>query len=290
LRAMKCLSRCALPTALMLAVAPTDAFAQSLVCHAIRRGDTATQVAQRITGDGRNRYQPGFQIMAPSGRFVPKSQYDRIRPGWRACVIKRAIESSSPNVNHAEAAASEAIDAVDGPTAPEAPGAAAVETSGGGPQPAASDVRTIGRVDLTVAWLGAAAVVPWFGWWILDDYLARRRTASIVMRHFAGRFVREFERPLIQQDAAERPIRVRLRYSPFGWRFDIFLAPGTGRRYPNLADHKKNVEYDVGRVLHVLADESFVNGPLYAHQEWVVVPFQFTVGPKQTGVTCISSF
>ena len=104
------------------------------------------------------------------------------------------------------------------------------------------------------------------------------------MRHFADRFVHEFERPLIQQDAAERPIRVQVRSSPFGRRFDILLAPGTGRRYPNLSDHKQNVEYDVIRVLHVLADESFVNGPLCAHAEWVVVPFRFKVGPKHTGV------
>jgi len=306
LRAMTRLSRCALPTVLMLAVAPTAAFAQpgpqrarlragveSLVCHAIRRGDTATQVARRITGDGRNEYQAWFQIMDPSFRFVPKSQYDRVRPGWRACVIKGAIESRSPNANHVEAAeASEATGAVEAPKALEAPQAhAAVKASVVGPQRVASDVlRTIGSIDLIVVWLGAAVVVPWFGWRILDDYLARRRTASIIMRHFADRFVREFERPLIQQHAAERPVRVRLRYSPFGRRFDILLAPGASRRYPNLSDHKQNVEYDVVRVLHVLADESFVNGPLSAQAEWVVVPFQFKVGPKPTGVTCISSF
>jgi hypothetical protein len=292
LRAMTRLSRCALPIVLMLALTPTAAFAQSLVCAAIRRGDTASHLAHRLTGDGRNSYQPWFQIMAPSGRFVPKSQYDRLHPGWRACLVRRAIDRRPPNGNRVEAvAAAEATEAIEVPDAPEALAAyAAVDTAGDGPQPMASDVGTIGRVDLTVLWLGAAVAVPWFGWRILDEYLARRRTASIIMRHFADRFVREFERPLIQQDAAEHPVRVRLRHRRFGRRFDILLAPGTGRRYPNLSDHKRNVEYDVVRVLQVLADDSLVNGPLRAHAEWIVVPFQFKVDPKPTGVTCISSF
>jgi hypothetical protein len=31
-------------------------------------------------------------------------------------------------------------------------------------------------------WLCATVVVLWLGWWIVDDYLARRKTASIVVR------------------------------------------------------------------------------------------------------------
>ena len=85
-------------------------------------------------------------------------------------------------------------------------------------------------------------------------------------------------------------MKSRLRLSPRRARFDILLAPGEGRRYPNLSDHRKNVEYDVARVLHVLGDESFVCGPLSVQAEWVVVPFQFRVGPKQPGVVCTSSF
>ena len=112
---------------------------------------------------------------------------------------------------------------------------------------------------------------------------------ALVMRHFADRFVREFERPLIQRRRGA-PRSVRLRSSPLRARLEILLAPGKGRRYPNLSDHKKNVEYDVVRVLHVLADESFVPDPLYSQAGWVVVPFRFKVGPKHTGVTCISSF
>ena len=61
-----------------------------------------------------------------------------------------------------------------------------VDGAGDGLQSAASGVlRTIASLDLTMVWFGAALVVPWFGWRIVDDYLARRRTASIVVRHFA---------------------------------------------------------------------------------------------------------
>jgi len=37
-------------------------------------------------------------------------------------------------------------------------------------------------------------VVPWFGWRMVDEYLARRKTVSIVTRYFVRRFVDEFER------------------------------------------------------------------------------------------------
>ena len=80
-------------------------------------------------------------------------------------------------------------------------------------------------------------------------------------------------------------MRSRLRLSPARARLKILLAPGQGRRYPNLSDHRKNVEYDVVRVLGLLADDSFVRDSLYTQAEWVVVPFRFKVGRKHTGVT-----
>ncbi|MET0165489.1 MAG: hypothetical protein ABW318_10855, partial [Vicinamibacterales bacterium] len=92
---IKSISRCALPFVVALAVCPSSAFSQTPVCHPIQRGETATQLARRITGEGRNKYQPWFQIMDGSSRFIPKSQYARIRPGWRACIVKETIESSS---------------------------------------------------------------------------------------------------------------------------------------------------------------------------------------------------
>ena len=139
-------------------------------------------------------------------------------------------------------------------------------------------------VDLTLVWLGAAVVVPLFGWRIADDYMARRKAVLLVMRHYAHRFVREFERPLIQQPT-ELPLRARLRLRPARGRVDILLAPGEGRRYPNLSDHRKNLEYDVVRIVRLLGDDSFVREPLYTHAEWVVVPFRFNMGQKHTGVS-----
>jgi hypothetical protein len=200
-----------------------------------------------------------------SSRFVPKSQYDRIRPGWRACIVKAPTETSLVNATH-------------------------VETPAVSLRPASSPaLRAIDVGDFSLIWLGAAVVGPWLGWRILDTHLGRRKALMIVMKHFAFRFVHEFERPLIQQDA-ERPVRSRLRFSPYRGRLDVLLAPGEGRRYPNLSDHKKNLEYDVDRVLRALNDKSFIGGPLYEQSGWVVVPFQFKVGSKQAGVTCISSF
>jgi hypothetical protein len=181
----------------------------------------------------------------------------------------------------------------------------------GRPQSVAFDaVRAIESLDLGMLWLGAAMIVPWVGWRIFDGYFTRRKTASIVVRHFANRFVTEFERPL-RCDEGESPIRSRLRRGARLGRFDILLAPGKGRRYPNLSDHKKNVDYDLARVLHALADESFVCGRPYTRAGWVVVPFQFfprrrrgeerrstptrlrgfgtSAGQDQSGVTCISS-
>jgi hypothetical protein len=278
---------------LMLEAFPTDAFAQSPVCHAIGRAESATQAARRMTGNGRNAYQAWFQIMNASSRFVPKSQYDRIHAGWRACVMA-GIRRMSWNANHVEEPeAADVSETRNGSGIPEvlaAPTALASVDAGDRPQSAASDLfRRLGGVDLTMLWLCAAMGVPWLGWRIVDGYLARRKTASIVVRYFVHQFVDEFERPLVRYDIGERPVRARLRCGARLRRFDILLAPGEGRRYPNLSDHKKNVEYDVARVMHVLADDSFVSGAPYTQAGWIVVPFRFTAGPKQSGVTCISS-
>jgi hypothetical protein len=278
------------------------------VCHPIRPGESATQVARRVTGDGRNAYQAWFQIKNPSSRAVPKSQYNRIRAGWQACVVKQVrrpsattqlaavelldtssvldagsrLDESEPSI---AAAAPDrlAADDVLAATALPVTSAVAKRDDTGAEADGSSVVRMIRSVDVTVLLLGVAMVVPWFGWRILDDYLVRRKTAAIVMRHFAHRFVDEFERPLIQCDAAERPVQSALRCNVRRGRFDVLLAPGYGRRYPNLLDHKKNVEYDVSRVMEALADDAFVTGPLYMQAGWVVVPFEFKTDRTRLG-------
>lgn len=298
---------------MLLLGAPTAAYSESLVCHSIRRGESAPQVARRLTGDSRNAYQTWFQIRNASSRFVPKSQYNRVRAGWQACLFTPIVQRASARGDNV--ITSEALEKSPAAAAPVLPASLpvsaavvepAVRVAGEadhaqqGPQSIVfAIVRAIAGLDFTMVWLGAAMVVPWVGWRVLDGYLVRTKTRTIVMQHFATRFVQEFERPLMWSDA-ERPLRSRVRYSARRGRLDILLAPGKGRRYPNLSDHKKNMEYDVARVVHALADAAFVNGPLYTQAGWVVVPFQFLVRRsrgeggqtprKQPGVTCISSF
>jgi hypothetical protein len=292
LRSLTRVAWSALLTVLMLAAVPAQAFAQSPVCHAIRRGESATQAARRLTGNGQNAYREWFQLMNPSSRLVPKSQYNRIRLGWQACVVTPAMALNARHVE--ERSAARAYEAPHGSRVPEvlaAPAALARADAGDGPQPAASEVlRRLGGVELGMLWLCAAMVVPWCGWRVVDDYLTRRKAASLIVRYFAHRFVDEFERPLVRYNAGERPVRSDLRFGARRGRFDILLAPGEGRRYPNLSDHKKNVEYDVARVVRELADDTFVSGAPYTKAGWIVVPFQFTADRKPSGVSCISSF
>lgn len=301
LRPVTRILRCAPAIVLLLTAAPPAALAQPLVCHEIRRGESAIQAARRLTGDSRNAYQSWFQIRNASSRFVPKSQYNRVRAGWDACVLKHAQRASArvdAEVAIARAgtsdtaAAAMASGALSAPVIAAEPAVLVTGRHAGDADETSSSLaawilRPIAGLDLTMLWLGAAMVVPWMGWRILDDRLARHRTATIVMRHFATRFVQEFERPLMWSDA-DRPIRARVRYSAWRGRLDILLTPGDGRRYPNLADHKKNVEYDVARVMRAVGDPAFVNGPLSTQAGWVVVPLQFKTDPK-SGVTCISS-
>jgi hypothetical protein len=276
---------------LALAVSAAPAFAQSLVCHPIRRGESAGQAARRVTGDSRKMYSASFQIMNGASRFVPKSQYDRLRAGWRACVVRPSTRDTASPRRRLDPPAVLAVAESDVAVAPPIAVATAeplVRFRVSAQSAASVRPHPVGNADLTIVWLGTAIAVPWFGLQILNGYVTRRRTASVFVQHFANRFIAEFERPLVQYDETEHPVKARVRRMRRG-RFDILLAPGQGRRYPNLTDHKRNVEYDVSRVLCALDDPAFVNGALYTQAEWVVVPFQPATGPKQSGVTCISS-
>jgi hypothetical protein len=277
------IARCALPMVMLLAGAPSAAFSEPLDCHSIRRGESAAQVARRITGDSRDAYQTWFQIRNASSRFVPKSQYNSIRAGWQACLLKPIVQRASAKVEDivAPSVLSEALSTPPAVVAPAVLGSREPDAGSTTPQSVAFAIlRAIGGLDFPMVWLGAAMVVPWVGWRFMDDYLVRTKTRTIVMQHFATRFVQQFERPLMWS-AADRPVRSRVRFSARRGQLDILLAPGKGRRYPNLSDHKKNMEYDVARIVHALADRSFVNGPLYTQAGWVVVPFQFLVHPSR---------
>lgn len=257
---MKGVPASALVIVLGATVASSDALAQRLACAAIRSGETATGVARRVTGDAENVYEPWFQILdSTSSRFIAKAQYDHIRPGWQACVIN-------------ERARSQARRALAG-----TPAGVWIHSA------ADTLVRAIAGIDAAFVLWPALVIVISLAWFGIDEYLADRQRMLDAMQRFGDTFIREFERPLIQHNEPDRPIQSRLRASPHRRRLEILLAPNGGRRYPNLSDHKKNVEYDVTRVLQLLRDQPFVRTSLHAQGRWVVVPFELQIGSKQAG-------
>ena len=102
------------------------------------------------------------------------------------------------------------------------------------------------------------------------------------MQRAGDQFVIAFARPLIDSSSKASPIQVRLRFVRRAQQLEISIAPGPGRRYPNLIDHKKNVEYDVNRVMRVLGNHFVVSDRLRAVGKWVVVPIRLA-DVKQTG-------
>jgi hypothetical protein len=273
----------ALSLVLVLTAAPSASFSDSLICHPIRSGESAAELARRITGASGNTYQSWFQIMDASSAFVPKSQYDRIRAGWRACIVKEPPRRLTVNVAERTAQSPAPVPAAARSLVGDADLVLVWYAN------ARRLLDGVADADLTNLWMGAAVILALFGWRTLDGYAGRRKAVLVVMSHFAFRFVREFERPLVQRPS-EPPLRSRLRLRPGRARLEILLAPSQGRLYPNLSDHKKNVEYDVVRVLRSLSDDSFVPVSLHSQGGWVVVSFRFKADRKHTGVACISSF
>ena len=72
------------------------------------------------------------------------------------------------------------------------------------------------------------------------------------MQRFGARFVQEFGTSSEPFRGVTAP-RARLRVSPRRACVEVLLAPGDGGSYPNLADHRGNVEYDVARVMAAVA-------------------------------------
>ena len=232
-----------------IAGVPQGSAAGQILCVPIRAGDTAASLAERLTGFPSNARQPWFQVLNPAtARFVSKSTYDQILVGWRACLIDQPMRLNESRLSFAHPLAAWAGRALD----------------------------LLRGADANVFLWGVLVVLIAFLCHGSDQYLRRRAIVLAAMKRFADTFVREFERPLIEPGAAERPIQSRVRFAPDRARLDVLLAPGAGRRYPNLADHRRNVEYDVTRILRSLENGSFVGGRPYAQGHWIVVPFQFT--------------
>jgi hypothetical protein len=247
---------------LLCTVAVTQSVvAQPFFCTAIRPGESAVEVATRVTGAASGARESWFQIVDPStSRVVPKARYRYVRAGWHACVAT-GLPAAAPPVNsnrssnwtrHFQTAYEDVIRLV------QAPG---------------SDL------GLWVVLLALIAIATHSA----DHYLKDRDEVLNAMQQFSRKFVREFERPLVAGDRSAPPIRSRLRFAPHTSRVDILIAPGAGRRYPNLTDHKNNVEYDLKRILNVLRDEPFVNGRPYMDGPWVVLPFSMKPAITQAG-------
>ena len=149
-------------------------------------------------------------------------------------------------------------------------------------------------VDRNILWVALlfviGSVMP-LAWVEARRYVDQRRATLDIMKRFGGQFISEFERPLFRRHIAEPPIRSRLRCAPARHSFEVLVAPANRRIYPNLVDHRRNVEYDVERVLRLLKNEPFpqgrpfVNGPLRSEGPWVVIPFSLGNRRSQEGVS-----
>jgi hypothetical protein len=242
----------------ILTAVPARVGAQLFVCYPIRPGDTAAQIALRLTGSADRRHDLRFRIVDPkSSTIIPKGRYDSVRPGWLACLAAAPatrLKSDRP----AYVQASPAMP----PVSKEAAGI------------------VLARVAW---WAGFGFLIALLGWFLLERASQKTQATIARMKHFGDRFIREFERPLAQDGRSERPIKARLRCMPRRERLDILIAPGAGRRYPNLSDHRTNVEYDIERIAQLLRDQTFVGGEPYAQGSWVVIPFELKPDTRTEG-------
>lgn len=253
---------------LLLCAAPRDVEAQQFACSPILPGDTASLLALRLTGDAATAHTHAFQIRDPARRmFVPKSRYRHLSTDWQACVAIGPLKSTPVAYAPVVLSAGPAVGSVPVTIGLARPTA---EPSGG----------PLGQIAL-VAMIASAALLMLMIIGTLGDSLASRPIPP-VMRRAGEQFVRAFAHPLVDSSSSAPPIQVKLRFVRHVQQLEISIAPGDGRRYPNLVDHRTNVEYDVHRVMRVLGNHFVVSEPLRASGRWVVVPIRLADG-KQTG-------
>jgi hypothetical protein len=243
----KRITRCTAAVALTVTAGAQPVFANQLTCVAIKPGDTAASLAQRLTGDASHRHEPWFYMVDPTtSGVIPKAAYERILPGWHVCFTEGRLRSEQTH-------------------ALERPPDAARPVQ---PIPAA----LIRLAQVRELWWGLSLLLAaMLAWELAATYGPARRALVNAMTHFGERFIREFERPLMLPDSEDRALVSRLRCIPGQRRLDILIAPQGRRTYPNLSDHRTNVEYDVSRVLQLLRDDRFVGEGLSARGRWVIV-------------------
>ena len=221
---------------LSLAAAPLGAEAQQFVCWPIARGDSASALALRFMGDAATAYSDRFQIWDPARRaFLPKSRYGRLSTEWQACVAR------------------------------ELPQRAAVARLPEGLPQRPSHYDTMRALQI-----GLAVSLMLFAGSVVMRYVPPRPMPPD-LRRAGEEFVAAFARPLIDPSTDTPPIRARLRFVRRMEQLDICIAPNTGRCYPNLLDHKRNVEYNVDRVMQLLGTRVVVSDRLRSEGRWVVV-------------------
>lgn len=248
-----------LPLVVLFIAGSGDALSQQFVCSSIRPGDTAARLALRLTNSADSRHAPWFQILDPAtSRFVPKAAYHAILPGWKVCIARAASTSRSRRQ-------------IAVPWARAKPETAPLFSR-------SAAMNLVYASMMTVAVLASLVALP-----AAKKHFDRRGAMLDSMSGFAAAFVSEFARPLPRQRGVDQPIRARLKCAPYRARLTILLAPNKGHSYPNLSDHKKNLEYDIERVLRIVPHQPFVRGEPYSRGEWVVIPFQVPAGVTQEG-------
>ena len=248
---------------LVLCALPSRVAAQQFVCWPIANGDTASSLARRLTGDTEAAYGLAFQIRDPARRmFVPKSHYQRLQSDWQACVAQGPVPTTpvvyAPVVELAASA-----------TVPDQPVATASQVFASTPLTRVRADRALTHVPS--ATIGAAVLLITLLSAMAGS--ATRRPMPPSVRRAGENFVTVFAQPLIDASSGAPPIQTRLRFMRRKQQLEIFIAPGPGHRYPNLADHKKNVEYDVARVMGVLGNY-VLSSPPRAAGKWVVLTIE----------------
>lgn len=277
------LGRRRLPTVVFLLVCVTPicayapAFAQSaparpsqqFMCWPIAQGDSASELSRRLTGSAAAAYSDAFQIRDPARKmFVPKSHYRRLSTDWQACVATGRLKT--PPHAYAPVVALGAVIGADDPpitSTPLAPTSVSRPIARAGVSPfdfVFGSFATKAGVFLLVFLVVAAAAVGTF----------RPRPIPPLLQRAGDEFLAAFARPLIDSSSTVPPIQARLKFVRRKQQLEISIAPGPGRRYPNLVDHKRNLEYDVARVMRLLGKHFVVGDRLRRAGRWVVVPIR----------------